>query len=141
MAADFDYLINFDSNTSGFVKSMFAISKLGAAMAALGVGFGAKELANIADEYSNMAGRINIAVGETGNFEAAMAGVKEVSLATNSNLSATTQLFTKINDAGKELGMTQQQSLDLTKTITQAIQLGGGAAASNEAAIVQLTQS
>ena len=139
--ADLDYLINFDSNTTGIDKSKFAISKLGAAMAALGVGFGAKELANIADEYSSMAGRINIAVGETGNFEAAMQGVKDVSLATNSNLSATTQLFTKINDAGKELGMTQEQSLDLTKTITQAIQLGGGAASSNEAAIVQLTQS
>lgn len=139
--SDLDYLINFDSNTTGIDKSKFAISKLGAAMAALGVGFGAKELANIADEYSSMAGRINIAVGETGNFEAAMQGVKDVSLATNSNLSATTQLFTKINDAGKELGMTQQQSLDLTKTITQAIQLGGGAAASNEAAIIQLTQA
>ena len=139
--ADLDYLINFDSNTSGIDKSKFAISKLGAAMAALGVGFGAKELANIADEYSSMAGRINIAVGETGNFEAAMQGVKDVSLATNSNLSATTQLFTKINDAGKELGMTQEQSLELTKTITQAIQLGGGAAESNEAAIIQLTQA
>ena len=139
--ADLDYLINFDSNTTGIDKSKFAISKLGAAMAALGVGFGAKELADIADEYSSMAGRINIAVGETGNFEAAMQGVKDVALATNSNLSATTQLFTKINDAGKELGMTQQQSLDLTKTITQAIQLGGGAASSNEAAIIQLTQA
>lgn len=139
--ADLDYLINFDSNTTGIDKSKFAISKLGAAMAALGVGFGAKELADIADEYSNMAGRINIAVGETGNFEGAMQGVKDVALATNSNLSATTQLFTKINDAGKELGMTQEQSLDLTKTITQAIQLGGGAASSNEAAIIQLTQA
>lgn len=139
--ADLDYLINFDSNTSGIDKSKFAVNKLATAMAALGVGFGAKELANIADEYSSMAGRINIAVGETGNFEAAMQGVKDVSLATNSNLSATTQLFTKINDAGKELGMTQQQSLYLTKTITQAIQLGGGAAESNEAAIIQLTQA
>lgn len=139
--ADLSYLINFDSNTSGVEKSRFAVNKLATAMAALGVGFGAKELADIADEYSNMAGRINIAVGETGNFEGAMQGVKDVSLATNSNLSATTQLFTKINDAGKELGMTQEQSLDLTKTITQAIQLGGGAAASNEAAIIQLTQA
>ncbi|MGP5518005.1 tape measure protein [Psychrobacter celer] len=139
--ADLSYLINFDSNTSGVEKSRFAVNKLATAMAALGVGFGAKELANIADEYSNMAGRINIAVGETGNFEGALQGVKDVSLATNSNLSATTQLFTKINDAGKELGMTQEQSLELTKTITQAIQLGGGAAESNEAAIIQLTQA
>lgn len=139
--ADLDYLINFDSNTTGIDKSKFAVNKLGAAMAALGVGFGAKELADIADEYSNMAGRINIAVGETGDFEGAMQGVKDVALATNSNLSATTQLFTKINDAGKQMGLTQQEVLDLTGTITKAINLGGGAAASNEAAIIQLTQA
>ncbi len=139
--ADLDYLINFDSNTTGIDKSKFAISKLGAAMAALGVGFGASELASVADEFSNIASRVSIAVGETGNFEGAMEGVKNVALATNSNLTATTMLFTKINDAGKELGLTQQQSLDLTETINKAMQLGGGAAASNEAAIVQLTQS
>ena len=139
--ADLDYLINFDSNTSGIDKSKFAISKLGAAMAALGVGFGASELAGIADEFSSLSSRINIAVGETGDFEGAMTGVKEVALATNSNLTATGQLFTKINDAGKELGLTQQDSLELTETINKAMQLGGGAAASNEAAIVQLTQS
>lgn len=139
--ADLDYLINFDSNTTGIEKSKFAISKLGAAMAALGVGFGASELASVADEFSSLSSRINIAVGETGDFEGAMQGVKDVALATNSNLTATGQLFTKINDAGKELGLTQQQSLDLTETINKAMQLGGGAAASNEAAIIQLTQA
>lgn len=139
--ADLDYLINFNSDTTGIDKSKFAISKLGAAMAALGIGFGASELASIADEYSNIASRINIAVGETGNFEGAMEGVKSVALATNSNLSATTMLFTKINDAGKELGLTQKQSLDLTETINKAMQLGGGAASANEAAIIQLTQA
>ncbi|WP_372845456.1 tape measure protein, partial [Psychrobacter sp.] len=139
--ADLDYLINFDSNTSGIDKSKFAISKLGAAMAALGVGFGASELASVADEFSNVAAFINIAVGETGNFEQAMTGVKEVALATNTNLTATTQLFYKINEAGKQMGLTQQDSLELTETINKAMQLGGGAAASNEAAIIQLTQA
>ena len=139
--SDLDYLINFNSNTSGIDSSRFAISKLGAAMAALGVGFGASELAGIADEFSSLSSRINIAVGETGDFEGAMEGVKQVALATNSNLSATGQLFTKINDAGKALGLTQQDSLELTETINKAMQLGGGAAASNEAAIIQLTQA
>ena len=139
--SDLDYLINFNSNTSGIDSSRFAISKLGAAMAALGVGFGASELAGIADEFSNLSSRIGIAVGETGDFEGAMTGVKEVALATNSNLSATGQLFTKINDAGKALGLTQQDSLELTETINKAMQLGGGAASSNEAAIIQLTQA
>lgn len=139
--ADLDYLINFDSNTSGIDKSKFAISKLGAAMAALGIGFGASELASVADEFSNIAARVNIAVGETGNFQGAMDGVKNVALATNSNLTATTELFTKINDVGKQMGLTQQQSLDLTQTINQAIATGGGSAQGSEAAITQLTQA
>ena len=139
--ADLDYLINFDSNTTGIDKSKFAISKLGAAMAALGVGFGASELASVADEFSNIAAFVNIAVGETGDFEQAMTGVKDVALATNTNLTATTQLFYKINEAGKQMGLTQQDSIELTETINKAMQLGGGAAASNEAAIIQLTQA
>ena len=139
--ADLDYLINFNSNTSGIDKSKFAVSQLTAAMTALGVGFGASELASVADEFSNVAAFINIAVGETGNFEQAMTGVKDVALATNTNLTATTQLFYKINEAGKQMGLTQQDSLELTETINKAMQLGGGAAASNEAAIIQLTQS
>ena len=139
--ADLDYLINFNSDTAGIEKSKFAVNALASAMAAIGVGFGAKELIEIADEYSNIAARVNIAVGETGNFEQAMAGVKEVSLATNTNMSATAMLFTKINDAGKELGLTQQQSLDLTETINKAMQLGGGSAQANEGAIIQLTQA
>lgn len=139
--ADLDYLINFNSNTAGIDKSKFAINKLAGAMAALGVGFGASELASVADEFSNIAAFVNIAVGETGDFEQAMTGVKDVALATNTNLTATTQLFYKINEAGKQMGLTQQDSLELTETINKAMQLGGGAAASNEAAIIQLTQA
>jgi hypothetical protein len=80
-------------------------------------------------------------VGETGNVKDAMAGVQSVALQTNSNLDATAQLFAKLNDVGKTMGLTQNQVLDLTKTVNQAIQLGGGSAQASEAAIVQLTQS
>lgn len=111
------------------------------AMAALGIGLGIKELAEVADSYTNLSARINIATSEGGNFTQAMAGVHQVALMTNTSLDATAGLFTKVNDVGKQMGMTQQQTLDLTKTINMAIQTGGGSAASADAAITQLTQA
>ncbi|UYF73030.1 tape measure protein [Acinetobacter ursingii] len=111
------------------------------AMAAIGIGLGLKELADTADAYTNLSTRVQIATKDGGNFQQAMAGVHQVALATNSSLEATGTLFTKINDVGKQIGLTQQQSLNLTKTINQAIQIGGGSAQASEAAITQLSQA
>ncbi|WP_104483698.1 tape measure protein [Acinetobacter indicus] len=129
------------SAKKGLDGAKFAVNALVGAMAALGVGLGVRELAEAADLYTNLSARINIATSEGGNFQQAMAGVHQVALMTNTSLDATAGLFTKVNDVGKQMGMTQQQSLDLVKTINMAIQTGGGSAQASEAAIVQLTQA
>lgn len=134
-----------NSGVSNLSKGMggakFAVNALVGAMAAIGVGLGIRELAETADAYTNLSARINIATSEGGNFTQAMAGVHQVALMTNTSLDATAGLFTKVNDVGKQMGMTQQQSLDLVKTINMAVQTGGGSAQASEAAIVQLTQA
>jgi tape measure domain-containing protein len=110
-------------------------------MGGIGIGLGLRELAEAADSYTNLSVRIQIATKEGGNFQQAMAGVHQVALATNSSLQATGDLFTRLNTVGKEMGMTQQQALDLTKTVTQAIQIGGGSAQASEAAVQQFIQA
>ncbi|WP_166170188.1 tape measure protein [Acinetobacter sp. SA01] len=127
--------------SKGVDATKFAVTALVGAMAALGVGLSIRELAQAADSYTNLSARINIATSEGGNFKQAMAGVHQIALATNSSLDATGNLFAKINDTGKEMGMTQQQALDLTKTINQAIQIGGGSAQASEAAVQQFIQA
>ncbi len=130
------------SNLSkGMGAARFAATALAGAMAAVGIGIGAREIAQAADSYTNLSARINIATSEGGNFQQAMTGVHQVALATNSSLEATASLFTKVNDVGKQMGMTQQQSLDLVRTINMAIQTGGGSAQASEDAIVQFTQA
>jgi tape measure domain-containing protein len=129
------------SLSKGVNSTKFAVNALVGAMATLGVGLGIHELAETADSYTNLSARINIATSEGGNFTQAMAGVHQVALMTNTSLDATAGLFTKVNDVGKQMGMTQQQSLDLVKTINMAVQTGGGSAQASEAAIVQLTQA
>lgn len=114
---------------------------LASALAAVGIGLGAKQILETADSYTNLSARVKIAVGDTGSFEQAMSGVHQVALMTNSNLEATATLFTKVNDVGQKMGLTQQQNLDLVKTINMAIQTGGGSAQATEAALNQLTQA
>lgn len=129
------------SAKKGLGGAKFAVNALVGAMAALGIGLGLRELAEAADAYTGLSARIQIATKDGGNFESAMAGVHQVALATNSSLQATGDLFTRIDAVGKEMGMTQQQALDLTRTVTQAIQIGGGSAQASEAAITQFIQA
>lgn len=125
----------------GLNGAKFAVNALAGAMATLGVGLGIRELSQVADTYTNLSARINIATKDSGDFKSAMAGVHQVALMTNSSLSATGDLFTRLNAVGKDMGMTQQQALDLTKTVTQAIQIGGGSAQASEAAVQQFIQA
>ncbi|MBE9400955.1 tape measure protein [Acinetobacter albensis] len=145
MAGALDFLLNLRANTTGLQRGMdgakFAVNALVAAMAAVGVGLSVKALADAADSYTNLSARINIATKDGGDFTSAMAGVHQVALMTNTSLDATGSLFTRLNTVGKEMGMTQQNTLDLTKTINQAIQTSGGTAEASEAAITQLIQA
>lgn len=100
----------------------------------------ARDVSEVADGYKNLRARIALVTGEGAPLEAAFDGVKSVALETNSELDGTASLFTKILASGKELGVSQEQALSLTKTINQTIQLSGGSADSAKAAIVQLVQ-
>lgn len=144
-AGSLDFRLNLLANTTGLQQGMngakFAVNALVAAMAAVGVGLSVQGLAQAADSYTNLSARINIATKDGGDFTSAMSGVHQVALMTNTTLDATGMLFTKVNDIGKQMGLTQQESLDLVKTINMAVQTGGGSAASSEAAITQLTQA
>lgn len=125
----------------GLSGAKFAVNALAGAMATLGVGIGIREISQVTDNYTNLSARINIATKDGGDFRSAMAGVHQVALMTNSSLSATGDLFTRLNAVGKDLGMTQQSSLDLTKTINQAIQISGVSAQASEAFTQQFIQS
>lgn len=140
-----NFFLNLIANTDGFNKGIdgakFAVNALVGAMAALGLGLGVRELAQVTDTYANLSARIKIATKDGGDFNAAMAGVHQVALATNSNLETTAGLFTRLNTVAKDMNMSQQQALDLTKTVTQAIQLGGGSAQASDAAVTQFIQA
>lgn len=116
-------------------------STLSGALGALGIGVTAAELAQTADAFKSLEARVALSVGQAGDFEGAMQGVNDIAIETRANLVATGELFSRVNTSVKELGYSQEQALAITKTINQAMIIGGGSAASNEAAITQLNQA
>ena len=120
---------------AGAVAGAFAVGKV--------VDF-AKSVGEISDQYKNLQARIQLVTGEGENFKQSWQGVTDVALRSHSALEETGVLFTRLVQASKDAGMSAEaasaQSLALTETINQAIQLSGAGAQASSAAITQLVQ-
>lgn len=124
------------------------LNQVKSGLLALGVGSSLvgmiQSAAATADEYNNLAARIKLATGEGEAFEAAMAGVQQIALDTNSSLQGTGDLFARLTETGKSAGLSTQaaasQALALTESINQAVQLSGASAQASDAALQQLIQ-
>ena len=114
---------------------------LTSAMAALGIGASATEIARTADEFKVLEARIGLVTSKSGNFTQAFEGVKKIAIETRSNLTATAELFTRVKTATDQLGYSQERALNLTDLVNKSLIVGGGLAASNEAAIYQFNQA
>ena len=99
-----------------------------------------RSVTETADAYQNLAARIRLVTGEGAAFDAAMQGIYEIALRTNTSLEGTGTLFARIAQAGREIGLGQQQALALTESINQAVQISGASAQASDAAITQLIQ-
>lgn len=140
-----DFLLNLRADTTGFDQgingSKFAVNALVGALASLGIGLGAKELIEAADSYAMLSAKIQQSTKNSGNFEQAISGVHQIALQTNSTLDNTGALFTRLNTVAKDMGKSQQFALDMTSTVTKAIQLGGSSTQEAEAAVTQFIQA
>lgn len=126
---------------SGIGETLRSIQNI--AMVAVGGTFltsMAREVGEVADQYANLRARISLVTGDGPALEAAFDAVRQIAIGTNSALETTADLFTRVYRAGKEVGLSQQQALELTQTINQAIQVSGGSAQAADAAITQLIQ-
>ncbi len=113
---------------------------VGGLMSALGVSVGLSEVVKLSDEFNTLESRIKLATQSGGDFNSAMAAIKEIADSTTMPLTATGDLFAKLTGATKELGLSQHEVLELTRTINQAMAVSGGSADSMNAAITQLAQ-
>lgn len=153
MAQQFTIEVTFDS--SGAVRKIKrttrdldnmnrsvdrGISLLRAYGLALGSIRGLKAFGDLADETQNVRNRL-LALGEsTSNTEILLSKLNATAQATRSSFKGTTDLYTRLLLASKDLGRSQDELLGFTKSLNQAVILSGATAREAEAAIIQLSQ-
>ncbi|MBP9940504.1 MAG: tape measure protein [Comamonas sp.] len=101
----------------------------------------AKSVQQVADEYKNLEARIRLSVGPQADLRSAVESVGRVAIDTNTQLDATAQLYGRLAASAAELNISNEQALSLTKTVNQAIQVGGASAQASEASVTQLVQA
>lgn len=101
----------------------------------------AKSVQQVADEYKNLEARIRLSVGPQADLRSAVESVGRVAIETNTQLDATAQLYGRLAASATELNISNEQALGLTRTVNQAIQVGGASAQASEASVTQLVQA
>lgn len=107
-----------------------------AVIAALGV----RELAQYADTFTLINNRIRLVTDSEAELVRIQRELLDLARDTRSPLEATAELYSRVARATGELGLSQQDTLDITKAVNQAIQISGATAAEAQAGVIQFAQ-
>lgn len=111
------------------------------AIAGVGVAAFASSIISTADKMQNLASKIKISTDSTEEYVAVMHQLREISRENAASYGATVELYADSRRALKELGKSQQETIDFTSNLSKAMMVGGGAAQAQAAALTQLGQA
>ncbi|WP_419793032.1 tape measure protein [Serratia fonticola] len=118
-------------------RSMLSLSKVATA---LGAALSVSKIIEYADAWTLASNKMIGVIGSNGDLAGSMEQIVKVSNATQTSVTTTTTLFTRMATATKNLGIGQGDLLTVTKAINQSLSLSGATAAETDSAITQLTQ-
>jgi tape measure domain-containing protein len=118
-----------------------ALGRLGGMLRTLVAGIGIVSIARISDEWAGIEGRVGLVTEGVQEQQKALQGLYDLSQRSRQSYGATATLFQAVARNGKELGLALDDQLQLTETIGRAMTIGGGSAASQQAALIQLSQA
>lgn len=118
-----------------------ALGRLGGLLRGLIAGIGVVSIARISDEWAGVEGRVGLVTDGVKEQKVALDAIYALAQKTGQSYTAAAGLFQSVQRNGKELGLTLADSLKLTETISAAMTIGGGSAASQQAALTQLGQA
>jgi len=100
----------------------------------------AKSIANTADSFSLMEGRIRLVTYSTGELLTVQKELLDISNEARIGLDSTVDLYSRLSRSTKSLGVSQREVLDVTEAINKSFIISGSSAESANAAIIQLGQ-
>lgn len=112
----------------------------GRALAAIGITASVGEFIRMADASTNVASRLRLVTASAGELASVQERLFQV--AQNSRVSFTDLVgtYAQVARSTKDLGVSQTALLGVIETISQAVTISGGSAASAQAALTQLSQ-
>lgn len=118
-----------------------AMGRLGLMIRSLAAGISVLAATRVADEWAGVEGRVGLVTNGIEEQQEALQGLYDLAQRTRQGYAGVGQVFQSIARNGKELGLELDKQLQLTEAIGTAMTIGGGSAASQEAALTQLGQA
>ncbi len=122
---------------SGLGSAAFTASR---AIAAIGIGVSVREFAQMADASTNVASRLSLVTNSASELVAVQRQLFEVAQSSRVSFVNLVGTYAQVARSTKELGISQTDLLGVVNTISQAVTISGGSAASAQAALIQLSQ-
>ena len=97
-------------------------------------------LVDFTNTAQNLTNRLRVVTKSTAELNERQQQLFEISQRTRQSLEATTELFVRTSIATKELGLSTQELLEFTESLSQAVTLSGASSQESAAALTQLSQ-
>lgn len=110
------------------------------AFAFIGVSLLAKEFVDLSDQITNVQNKLRLVTGSIQELTDTQKRLFDVSNATRSSFEGTATIFNRLAISAKELGVNNEQLLQFTESLNQAIILSGASAQEASAGLLQLSQ-
>lgn len=113
---------------------------IAAYFSAQAISSGLRSLARTSDAYQNLTNRIRLVTDGQRELAMVQQRVFQISQQTRSSLESVSTLYFRIALGADKAKFSQERLLNITKTINQAGQIGGGTRETIDAALIQLSQ-
>lgn len=111
------------------------------AISAAGSYIGGREILQAADAYTTLENKLRTVTDSSRQLAAVQTELFKIANETRAPVADTATSFQRFDMAMKELGASQRETLDLTKTLNQAIQLSGATTSEAQSGMIQLAQA
>lgn len=112
----------------------------GSALAALGVGAVTREVLRLTDSFKSMQGSLALVSTSTTNANESFQKLLAMANKTGSSLESTVSLYTRLANATRGAGFTQEQLLNVTDALNKAFVVSGATMQEASNAAIQLSQ-
>jgi len=106
-----------------------------------GAVFSVSQIIGYTDKYTGLQNKLKLVTNSQSELNAAMQDTFAIAQNTGSAWDSTAMVYQRFADNAKRLGITMAETASLTETVSKAISISGGSAASAEAALMQFGQA